>query len=238
MGGMSTSTSLWTVTDVPVTDQEAGALLRVYFAEMVGRYTNRPAGEDEVDAAMAEDPSNALSPPSGRFLLARYDGRPAGCVGLKLLDAHFAEVKRMFIAPGLRGHGGGARLLHEVEQAAVALVLGPCGWIHVMIWSRHALCTSNTATSRFRPTPTPPMPSTGSKNTSSELILSPAGDVLPPSMSRRRRLRCRHSRRGPVHTTGTKTLLLNSVARSPGGKRNGRVAVRAHSGVRCQRDLE
>ncbi|WP_338072577.1 hypothetical protein [Halopolyspora algeriensis] len=62
---MLSSTPLWTVTDVPVSDRDAADMLRTYFAEVISRYTHHPAGADEIDAAMAEDPSDALAAPSG-----------------------------------------------------------------------------------------------------------------------------------------------------------------------------
>lgn len=108
----------WSVTGVPVSGRDATELLRDYFTEMVSRYVHRAAGQDEVDAALAEDPSDALTPPSGAFLLARHEGRPAGCVGVKLLDEGLAEIKRMFVHRGLRGLGGGSQLVRAAEQTA------------------------------------------------------------------------------------------------------------------------
>lgn len=59
-------------------------------------------------------------PPSGRFLLAMNDGKPAGCVAFREVDAKTVEVKRMFVRPDQRGHGIGLRLVQDLIAAARA----------------------------------------------------------------------------------------------------------------------
>jgi GNAT superfamily N-acetyltransferase len=108
----------WTLASAPVDSGDAAVLLRLYFTDIVSRYYNRPASSAEVDAVMGEDPSGGLAPPSGLFLLARLDGSPAGCVGLRVLSSDIAEIKRMFVRPEARGRGGGSQLLRAVEEAA------------------------------------------------------------------------------------------------------------------------
>lgn len=112
------SSRSWTVTHAPVGSAEAVELLRLYFTEMVGRYFERPAGSEEVHAAMGEDPNQDLVPPHGLFLLARWEGDPAGCVGLRLLTPDIAEIKRLFVRPEMRGLGGGSQLLAVAERGA------------------------------------------------------------------------------------------------------------------------
>jgi GNAT superfamily N-acetyltransferase len=97
----------------PVDAPEAVDLLRAYMTEMVARYQGRPAREDEVDAVLAEDPSDGLA----TFLIAHLDGVAVGCAGLRRLSASTVEVKRMYVAPAARGHGVGRRLLAAVEDA-------------------------------------------------------------------------------------------------------------------------
>jgi GNAT superfamily N-acetyltransferase len=111
----------WDIAPAAVDSAEAAAVLRAYTTEMADRYYGRPATAAEVDAALAEDPSDDLVPPHGVFLLARSGGRVAGCVGVRRLDAATAEVKRLFVHPGARGAGGGARLLAGAEAAARGL---------------------------------------------------------------------------------------------------------------------
>ncbi|MGD9482381.1 hypothetical protein WDH52_03835 [Streptomyces sp. TRM70308] len=55
----------------PVDGAEAREVLRASCADIVGRYHGPAATAAEVAAAMADEPSDALAPPHGRFLLAR-----------------------------------------------------------------------------------------------------------------------------------------------------------------------
>jgi GNAT superfamily N-acetyltransferase len=95
-------------------------VLRAYFADLVSRYHGRPATDEEIDAALAEEPSDDLAPPHGLFLLAYREQEVIGCGGLRLLPAGLGEVTRLFVVPGARGQGLGARLLDELESAARA----------------------------------------------------------------------------------------------------------------------
>lgn len=54
-------------------------------------------------------------------MVARYDGEPGGCAGVRLLDATTAELKRVFVREGLRGKGGAPLLVRAAEDAARAL---------------------------------------------------------------------------------------------------------------------
>jgi GNAT superfamily N-acetyltransferase len=104
----------WTVAPEPI---EATNLLRAYFTDVASRYYGRPATESEVDAALAEDPSDDLA----CFLVGRYAGIPSGCAGLRLLSPGIAELTRMFVHPRARRTGGGHALLAAAEQAALRL---------------------------------------------------------------------------------------------------------------------
>jgi GNAT superfamily N-acetyltransferase len=108
----------WTVTPVPVAHPDAIAVLRQYFMEMASRYYGRPATAHEVDAALAEEPSDDLDAPTGLFLLARRQHTIVGCAGLRRLNPQIAELTRVFVHPGARRRGGGSRLLAAAEQAA------------------------------------------------------------------------------------------------------------------------
>ncbi len=62
---------------------------------------------------------DALTPPHGLVLIARADGEAVGCGAVKLLEPDFAEIKRMWVAPRMRGRGLGARMLEALEMRAV-----------------------------------------------------------------------------------------------------------------------
>jgi GNAT superfamily N-acetyltransferase len=58
------------------------------------------------------------APPGGALLVARLDGEPIGCVGLRPLDDEKCELKRLFVRPAHRGDGTGLRLLEEAVAEA------------------------------------------------------------------------------------------------------------------------
>ena len=56
--------------------------------------------------------------PDGRLYLAYYDGRPAGCIGLKKLDSLNCEMKRLYVRPEFRGmHIGGLLIQRIIDDA-------------------------------------------------------------------------------------------------------------------------
>jgi GNAT superfamily N-acetyltransferase len=114
-------TGMWTITAVPVGSPEAVAVLRSYMGEVAGRYYGRQATDEEIDRALAEDPSDDLVPPSGLFLLAHEARTVTGCVGIRVFDARTTELTRMFVRPAARGQGGGSRLLRAAEETARGL---------------------------------------------------------------------------------------------------------------------
>ena len=64
------------------------------------------------------DADREMAPPTGLFLVARRDGSPVGCGGLKLHPGGWAEIKRMWVAPSARGRGLARRMLRELESHA------------------------------------------------------------------------------------------------------------------------
>ena len=61
-----------------------------------------------------------LARPHGLVLVVRDRGVPVGCGAVKLIDGGVGEIKRMWVAPGVRGQGLGGRLLRALETAATA----------------------------------------------------------------------------------------------------------------------
>ena len=90
----------------------AERLLSQFEAEIAARYRGWDLSQGP--SATPDD----LSPAGGCFLVAYLDGEPAGCGGLKRLDATSAEIKRLYVAPAARGHGTARALLGALETAA------------------------------------------------------------------------------------------------------------------------
>ncbi|UCM91440.1 bifunctional helix-turn-helix transcriptional regulator/GNAT family N-acetyltransferase [Streptomyces marincola] len=93
---------------------DAAHCLRSYAAELAERF------DTGFDPALSLLPdAGELKPPRGLFLVARLNGEPVGCAGLRLPAGAPAEIKRMWVAPGSRGLGLARRLVAELEAAAV-----------------------------------------------------------------------------------------------------------------------
>jgi ribosomal protein S18 acetylase RimI-like enzyme len=61
------------------------------------------------------------APPRGLLLVARCDGVPAGCVGMRPLGPQTGEIKRLYVRDRFRGLGLGRRLATEAIDAAAGL---------------------------------------------------------------------------------------------------------------------
>jgi DNA-binding MarR family transcriptional regulator/GNAT superfamily N-acetyltransferase len=61
-----------------------------------------------------------VRPPAGEFLVAYLHGEAVGCGAVKHHADAPAEIKRMWIAPSVRGLGLGRRLLERLEACALA----------------------------------------------------------------------------------------------------------------------
>lgn len=96
----------------PIESLEARRCLEAYFEELARRF------EAGFDPARSPTEAAAFSPPAGSFLIARLDGRPVGCAGLKLPGGGIGDLKRMWVAPSARGLGIGRRLLAVLEDRA------------------------------------------------------------------------------------------------------------------------
>ena len=87
--------------------------LRAYVEELSGRFDG---GFDPARSISAAD--HEMTAPAGLFLVATLHGEPAGCGALKFRPGAPAEIKRMWVAPEVRGLGLGRRLLAELEECA------------------------------------------------------------------------------------------------------------------------
>jgi DNA-binding MarR family transcriptional regulator/N-acetylglutamate synthase-like GNAT family acetyltransferase len=87
-----------------------------YFAELRERFED-PFDPGRTLPADRQD----LVAPSGAFLVARFNGQPAGCGALKTLTPGVGEIMRMWVDRAHRGLGIGPRILDALEQRATAL---------------------------------------------------------------------------------------------------------------------
>jgi GNAT superfamily N-acetyltransferase len=101
---------VWTVRSDSTEHPESNALLRAYFKDIIDRYNGREMPEEVVDEEMAIDPSTGFA----AFLVALWDGEPAGCVGLRVSG----DLTRVYVAPRYRRRGGGRFLLERIEETA------------------------------------------------------------------------------------------------------------------------
>jgi len=99
------------------TDPDAARSMAAYFTEIGERF-----GFDPGDAWSRD--AESMAPPHGFFVVARSEGSAVACGGVQPLpdgpQGRIAEIKRMWVDPGWRGAGLGARLLRHLETAAAA----------------------------------------------------------------------------------------------------------------------
>lgn len=84
-----------------------------YFGELAERFES---GFDPDQGGAADDAE--MQPPSGFFVVARLDGAPVGCGGMKRLDATTGEIKRVWTARSARGQGVARRIMQVLETLA------------------------------------------------------------------------------------------------------------------------
>ncbi len=101
------------VSEVTPGEPGAQACMAAYYAELAARF------EQGFDVSLSCDPEAAeMTRPRGTFLLATSDGLPVGCAGIKGTDKGYAEVKRVWVDPSVRGLGLSRRLMSGLEDAA------------------------------------------------------------------------------------------------------------------------
>lgn len=60
----------------------------------------------------------SYAPPRGRLLVAKVGEQSAGCIALRPMEAHIAEVKRLYVRPQFRRRGLGKALVARVLDEA------------------------------------------------------------------------------------------------------------------------
>jgi DNA-binding MarR family transcriptional regulator/GNAT superfamily N-acetyltransferase len=101
------------VRQAPPASAEARWCLAKYYRELAERFES---GFDPKVGNANDDED--LSPPAGFFVVARLDGEPVGCGGLKRESASMGEIKRVWTAPAARGIGVARKVLHALEDIA------------------------------------------------------------------------------------------------------------------------
>jgi len=91
---------------------DARFCLSAYFRELAARFEG--GFDDADDYAGVED----MIPPTGIFVIARLDGDPIGCGGLKRVSKTTGLIKRVWTAPSARGMGIARRMLQALEAGA------------------------------------------------------------------------------------------------------------------------
>jgi DNA-binding MarR family transcriptional regulator len=90
--------------------RDARFCLQTYYDELAVRF---PDGYDPAISPVADA---EMTPPAGLLLVASLQGEPVGCGALIFYPEAVGLVKRMWVAPAVRGLGLGRRLLYELEH--------------------------------------------------------------------------------------------------------------------------
>jgi len=93
----------------PADSPAAVALVRELDAHLEPLYPSASRHGFSVDRLLADGVD---------FFVLRDAGAPAGCAGLLLVGQAYAEVKRMYVRPALRGRGFAQQLLAHLEAYA------------------------------------------------------------------------------------------------------------------------
>jgi DNA-binding MarR family transcriptional regulator/GNAT superfamily N-acetyltransferase len=105
--------SMVQITVADPTSHDARWCIEQYFTELGERFET---GFDPTLGISAH--AHELTPPAGLLLVARLREEPVGCGALKFHENTIGELKRMWVAPQVRGLGLGRRLLEALEHKA------------------------------------------------------------------------------------------------------------------------
>src|SRR5262245_49919422 len=98
-----------TVAVVSPRSNEAGALLEELDRDLLDRYPRQNIHGVQL---------HEIEGSQGFFVIARFDGRPAGCGAVRVIGSGAGEVKRMFVRPEFRRRGVARAVLAKLETNA------------------------------------------------------------------------------------------------------------------------
>jgi GNAT superfamily N-acetyltransferase len=98
---------------MPAGEPPSAGLIEAMVVEMAELYGDRIDGDDMPSATPAD-----FDRPKGAFLVGYFDGEPVAGGGVKTLEPGMGEIKRMYVAPHVRGRGVARRLLTALEDTA------------------------------------------------------------------------------------------------------------------------
>ena len=108
-----------------------GDLIVEYWQWIQARYVELPGFVAAIGTHQKLDAERAslrsvYAPPRGTILLAKHDGVVVGGVGLKALDDHACEMKRLYVSDKYQGHGAGrllcSSLINEATERGFTLM--------------------------------------------------------------------------------------------------------------------
>jgi putative acetyltransferase len=94
-----------------LTSPDAIRLISALNSELTATFPEPGATHFSLSSAQVADSD-------GAFLIAYVNGVAVGCGAIRRLDNTTAELKRMFVAPSLRGQGIGRAIVVALEQEA------------------------------------------------------------------------------------------------------------------------
>lgn len=94
-------------------------MLSTYFTEILERWNGHAPEPELLSTVMAGAASDTLGGTTGRFYLARREGRVVGCGGIRFVQPDLGEFTRIFTLPEARGRGVGAAIVGHLESVAL-----------------------------------------------------------------------------------------------------------------------